>query len=246
MIWASDMNQTSLFPLWVKVGVNFPAIESSREEPLIEELIAQTSVIGRYEPRLIECMAGWIAKHGDLINTSLMHKYISQGNSAVLGLIFDILETKQSDKLKNLLKYCMPNEKAEMLFHAAENSPTMKAEAVKKEIDINRKWNLYYVSLRVKTDAILNRQIVLKNNPKLARRVLFGTVMRTEILNYLLERKTSFPAEIANHFGYQYHRVIEEIQNLIGIGAIFDSHSSKKRILKLSPSFEKYLNIIPW
>lgn len=240
------MNQKSLFPLWARIGVNFPAVEPSESEPLVEDLIAQTSIIGRYEPRLIECMAGWLAKHGDLINTSLMHKYISQGNSAVIGLIIDLIETRQSAKLKKLITYCKPNKKAEMLFHAAENSPTMKAEAIEKESGINKNWNLYYVSLRIKTDAVFDRSMILKNNPNLARRALFGSGMRTEILNFLLNKGTSFPAEIANHFGYRYHRVIEDIQDLIQEGAVIDTRSAKKRMLQLSPAFEKYLNIIPW
>jgi hypothetical protein len=87
-------------------------------------------------------------------------------------------------KLKQLTKYCHPKKKAEMLFFAAESSPTMKAQAVEHETEINRKWNLLYVSLRIKTDAVFDRKEVLKRNPNLARRALFGVVMRTEIMNF--------------------------------------------------------------
>jgi hypothetical protein len=240
------MNRESLFQLWARIGVNFPAFTPSAEEPLVEELVAHTSLTGRYEPRLMEGMTGWMAKHGDLVNTSLMHRYLSQGNSAVLGLVFDIVDTKQSVKLKQLLKYCTPAKKAEMLFYAAENSPTMKSEALAKESAINEKWNLYYVSLRIKTDAVFERKEILKHNPNLARRALFGAGMRTEILNYLLAKGTSFPAEIAGDLGYRYHRIIEDIQGLIRDGAVEDRHSAKKRILKISPAFEKYLNVLPW
>jgi len=55
-------------------------------EPLVEELIVQTSLIRRYEPRLIEGMAGWLQKHGDLV-TSLMRKHIESGDPAVIGLL---------------------------------------------------------------------------------------------------------------------------------------------------------------
>ena len=63
------MNSESLFQLWARIGVNFPAFTPSAEEPLVEELIAHTSLTGRYEPRLMEGMTGWMAKHGDLVNT---------------------------------------------------------------------------------------------------------------------------------------------------------------------------------
>jgi len=240
------MDTEPLFPLWARIGVNFPAFEPSHEEPLIEKLIAQTSIIGRYEPRLIEGMAGWLQKHGDLVNTSLMHKHVPCGDPAVIGLLLDILDSKEASKLKHLAKYCSPKKKSEMLFYAAESSPTMKAQAIENEGDLNRKWNLYFVSLRIKTDAVLNRKEVLKRNSNLARRALFGAEMRTEILNFLLEKGSSFPAEISKSLGYRYHRVIEDVQGLIRDGAIVDTALGKKRQLKISESFNKYLNIIPF
>jgi hypothetical protein len=104
----SNMNSEPLFSMWARLGVNFPAFDPSKEEPPVEELIAQTSLIGRYEPRLIEGMAGWLQKHGDLINTALMHRHIQNGDPAVIGLVFDTLSSKETAKLKQLTKYCRP------------------------------------------------------------------------------------------------------------------------------------------
>ena len=168
------------------------------------------------------------------------------GDPAVIGLVFDTLTSKETAKLKQLTKYCRPKKKAEMLFFAAESSPTMKAQAVEHETEINRKWNLLYVSLRIKTDAVFDRKEVLKRNPNLARRALFGVVMRTEILNFLLQKGSSFPAEISKALGYRYHRVISDIQGLIRDGAIVDSFAGKKRQLKISPAFHDFLNAIPY
>jgi hypothetical protein len=240
------MNSEPLFSMWARLGVNFPAFKPSKEETLVEELIAQTSLIGRYEPRLLEGMAGWLQKHGDLVNTSLMRRHIENGDPAVIGLVFDTLNSKETAKLKQLTKYCRPKKKAEMLFYAAETSPTMKAQAVENETELNRKWNLLYVSLRIKTDAIYDRKEVLKRNPNLARRALFGVIMRTEILNFLLQKGSSFPAEISKALGYRYHRVIGDVHGLIRDGAIIDSLAGKRRQLKISPAFNDYLNAIPY
>jgi hypothetical protein len=245
-IWEFNMNCEPLFSMWARLGVNFPAFDPSKEEPSVEELIAQTSLIGRYEPRLIEGMAGWLQKHGDLINTSLMRRHIQNGDPAVIGLIFDTLSSKETAKLKQLTKYCCPKKKPEMLFYIAETSPTMKAQAVENETELNRKWNLLYVSLRVKTDSVFERKEVLKRNPNLARRALFGMAMRTEILNFLLRKGSSFPAEISKASGYRYHRVIADIQDLIRDGAIIDTFVGKRRHLKISASFMEYLNTIPY
>ncbi len=240
------MNTDSLFSMWSRVGVQFPAFEPCLQEPLVEELIAHTSLIGRYEPRLIEGMAGWIEKHGDLLNTSLMHKHISYSDSAIIGLLTDIVHSKEASKFRSLGKYCVPKEKAEMLFFSAETSPVMKAHAIENETDINKKWNLYYVSLRIKTDAVLNRREVLKNNHNLARRALFGTEMRTEILNYLLCKGNSFPAEIAKTLGYRYHRVFEDLHSLLRDGALIYHNSGSKKELKIAPAFAAYLKALPF
>lgn len=240
------MNSDSLFEKWVRVGVNFPSFEPCSEEPLIEELIAQTSIVGRYEPRLVEVMAGWIQKHGDLINISLMHKHITKGDSAVIGLLSDILESKEASKFKQIGKYCSPKEKAEMLFISAKSSPTMKAKAIENETEVNRKWNLYYVSLRIKSDTVLNRRTILRNNHNLARRELFGAEMRTEILNFLLSKKASFPAEISRVLGYRYHRVIEEIYSLLRNGALIEKSSGKRKEISIASEFTDYLNSIPF
>jgi predicted transcriptional regulator len=69
--------------------------------------------------------------------------------------------------------------------------------------------------------------------------------MRTEILNFLLQKGSSFPAEISEALGYRYHRVISDIQVLIRDGAIIDSFAGRKRQLKISPAFHDFLNAIP-
>lgn len=232
--------------MWVRLGVNFPSFEPSIEEPLLEDLIAKTSLIGRYEPRLIEAMAGWIQKHGDLMNSSLMHKHIESGDSAVLGLLSDLLDSKEAVKFNSIHKYCKPKENAEMLFFSAEKSAVMKAQAIENATELNEKWNLYYVNLRVKTDSVFNRRMVLKRNPNLARRALFGSEMRTEILNFLLSKKVSFPSEIAKSLGYRYHRVLEDIHNLMRDGALVEISSNKKKEIRLSPLFIDYLKSIPF
>ena len=81
------MNCEPLFSMWARLGVNFPAFAPSKEEALVEDLIVQTSLIGRYEPRLMEGMAGWLQKHGDLVNASLMRRHIESGHLAVIGLL---------------------------------------------------------------------------------------------------------------------------------------------------------------
>jgi hypothetical protein len=96
------------------------------------------------------------------------------------------------------------------------------------------------------TDAVFDQKEVLKRNPNLARRALFGVIMRTKILNFLLQKGSSFPAEISKALGYRYHRVIADIHGLIRDGAIIDSFAGKRRQLKISPAFHNYLSPMPY
>ena len=175
-----------------------------------------------------------------------MHKYINYGDSAVIGLISDLVDSKESTKFKAIRKYCKPKDKAEMLFFSAESSSVMKAQAIESATELNDKWNLYYVSLRIKTDTVYNRKEILKKNPNLARRALFGSEMRTEILNFLLSKKASFPSEIAKALGYRYHRVLEDIHNLLRDGALVERSFNKKKEIRLSQPFIDYLKSIPF
>jgi hypothetical protein len=240
------MNLESLFSSWARLGINFPGFKPSSQEPLVEDLIAATTVIGRYEPRLLECMAGWLFKHSDLVNTSLMHKRIKNSEAAVLGIILEMLHSKESTKLRQLAKYCKPKSKAEMLFYTAETSATMKAEAVQKATSVNKRWNVYFASFRIKTDSVLDRRQVLKNNPNLARRAIFGNDLKTEILNFLITKGMSYPAEITKYLGYRYHQVFTNIQELIKDGLVIDTALKKRKKIHISPLFQNYLTALPY
>jgi len=236
----------ALYRKWMRLGVGFSDIEPSFSEPPLEELIAETSLIGRYDLRLIEGMAGWIQEHGDLINMSLMHKNIKLADSAVIGLVSDLVGGAAAQKFKNIVKYCTPKPTPEMLIYGSEKSEETRTEAVKNETEINRRWNLYYVDLKIKSGAVFQRNLILKLNHNLARRALFGAEMRTEILNYLLEKERSFPAEIARNLGYRYHRVMEDIHGLLKNGALIQYEAGRKKEITIAQPFANYLRQIPF
>jgi len=237
---------TALCKKWMRLGVGFSGTEPALEEPHLEELIAETSLIGRYDVRLIEGMAGWIQEHGDLINMSLMHKNIKLADSAVIGLVSDLISGAAAQKFKKIVKYCTPKTQPEMLIYGSEKSEETRTAAVKNETEANRRWNLYFVDLRIKSDAVFQRNLMLKLNHNLARRALFGAEMRTEILNYLLEKERSFPAEIARNLGYRYHRVMEDVHGLLKDGALVRYETGRKKEITIAQPFADYLRQIPF
>ena len=162
----------TVFEDWVRIGVKFTGTKPSADEPLVEGLIAQTSIVCRKWPRLMDVMAGLVQLYGDLLNVSLMRKYIPHGDSAVIGLLCDLVTSREAEKIKLLTKYCAPKETPEFLF--PENYLTidivehMVPEETRK---ICRKWNLYFPYVRIKTNCMLIRKDILSRNPNLAHRV---------------------------------------------------------------------------
>ncbi|MDR0308041.1 MAG: hypothetical protein LBI42_14545 [Chitinispirillales bacterium] len=236
----------ALYRKWMRLGVGFSGTEPALEEPYLEELIAETSLIGRYDSRLIEGMAGWIQEHGDLINMSLMQKNIKLADSAVLGLISDLVAGKEAQKFKKIAKYCTPKSQPEMLFYGTGKSEETRTEAVKSETAVNRRWNLYYVDFKIKNGVVFQRNLMLKLNHNLARRALFGAEMRTEILNFLLNKRQSFPAQIARSLGYRYHRVMEDVHTLLRNGALVQQEVGRKKEITIAQPFMDYLKQIPF
>lgn len=231
----------NIFESWRRLGVNFTSVDSSMQEPQVEKLVRDTLIKGRDEPRLLECMAAWLYQYGDLINISLMRNYVTQTDSAVFGFILELINHK---RLNQLIKYCTPKKDPEMLFNV--NSTIMKAEAVNSSSDINRKWNLYYVSFRIKNNAIMNRHYVLKNNPNLARRSLFGVSLKTEIINFILNNEDVYVAGISHYMGCHYHLVSSDIKEMIEDGIVRSVQYKRKNILEFIPSFRNYFCATPF
>jgi hypothetical protein len=152
----------SLFEGWQRFGVRFTHTEPAAEPMLLERLIAETSIWGRYKPRLMDGMLGWIQKCGDLIDISLMRENLRYGASAVIGLLSDVLTSDAAQNFKQIKQYCTPKTKPEMLFHIGNDFMPLMIKAAYVATEINRIWNLYYVSLLIKTSTLYTRQYILR------------------------------------------------------------------------------------
>jgi len=233
----------SVFEDWVRVGVRFSGTQPAAIEPLMEKLIAQTSIVCRYWPQLFDIMAGWVQMHGDLINIPLMYKYLPESDRAVIGLLSDITNSKEAAKFKQLTKYCPPKKMPEMLFLEPKEYFTLENIIYIVPPDtakLCKKWNLYYLSLNIKTNATFLREAILEHNPNLARRAMLGANMKTEILNYLLSKKISSPAEIADVVRHRLEKITDEVNILVADGFLTKTENG----ITLTPSFTEYLHSV--
>jgi hypothetical protein len=239
----------SVFEDWVRVGVRFSGTQPAAKEPLMEKLVAQTSIVCRYWPRLFDVMAGWIQMHGDLINVPLMYKYLADSDTAVIGVLCDILTSCEATNFKKLTKYCSPKKAPEMLFLEPKEYYTLeniRYIVPAETANIIQKWNLYYLSVKIKTNATFLREGILKHNPNLARRAMLGANMKTEILNYLLSKKSSSIAEIAAAVKHRLEKITGEVNILLADGFLTatEKEIGPQTQVTLTPSFVEYLQSI--
>ena len=231
---------------WVRTGINFTGYSMYKHEVNLEELIAATSVIGRYEPRLIYCMTSWIIKNGDLINVYRLKSEVINSDTAVLGALLEISLTHKADKkLGNIIKFCNKKEKPEMMFIIADTSPSLKLSIIENGDLICNKWNVLCKEITIKPDSLFNRSYIMKHNKNLARRMLFGVQMKTEIFNILLEKKNLYIKQLQDILGYKYPVIFNEIKKLHDEGIIDWYEDKQMKWISLNKRMENYLNKVP-
>ncbi len=228
---------------WKHVGFRFN-IGTSKDNIDIEKLIVETSRVGRNEPVLIWGMLAWIVQYGDLINVSRLSRLLKEGDMAVLGAIIEIAISKGADnKLAHIAGKCKGNKQAEILFPIMKESKI--TEKIEKDdgLDVFKKWGLYCSNISDKSDALNTREFVLKHNPNLAIRALFGSNVKAEILYQLSHISKSYINELARLIGMSYQPVYAEVERMILNKLLLSETVGKLRLVSLNPKILQLLSI---
>jgi len=85
--------QIPLSKQWARIGYRINS-RPSKDFVDVEKLIIQTSIEGRNDPTLYWGMLAWIIQHGDLINVPRLSRYLTEGDSAVIGATMDLRSQK--------------------------------------------------------------------------------------------------------------------------------------------------------
>jgi hypothetical protein len=235
----------NLYQTWTRLGVAFN--ESFKLQGLVnlEKTLLETCELGRQDSRLLFGMLGWLMKHHDLVNGSILIRLVKKTpKTAVLGAIIDAVLAKQPrSSLKNVRKYCKPLTKAEFLFNRIGASPTLAKLNREQNLNLWKNWGLISREIDEMAGAIAEKAFVLKNNNNLAIRALFGAGIRAEILSYFMEHEQGNAYEIAKQIGLSYEPVYSELQFFQKIGLMIPSKIGKALVFQLRPNFiQKTLN----
>ena len=204
-----------IFSKWVRLGVNFPGHDMYKGSIDIERHIIETVTAGQDNPVLIDIMLGWLYAYGDLVNIHRISSMVSDDTSGFVGALIDfIVQNKGPRKLRKILDYCKPFPEGKFIFRDTQKYPHLAWESMEQAGDINNKWNVYWKSVEIKTDALFNAKYVLSKNPTLAMRTILGVTMRADIISILYHHGKATISEITNYLLFDFASVSRELHKM--------------------------------
>lgn len=230
-----------LYATWTRLGVFFANTPTREKNIDLELTLIKTSSECRKDSRLAFGMYGWLLKHHELVNTARLIRFIKdESSSAVMGAILEsVVEHHPRSNLKYVLKYCRAQPAEEFVFERIAASKLLSAKNRDENLTIWKKWNLISNEMDDLKGAVQNKAYVLKHNPTLAIRALFGANLRSEILNYFVFNKSGNAHQIAASMNLSYEPVYKELDFFNRIGLLKDLRQGRNHLYHLRTSFLK-------
>ena len=199
----------------------------------------ETCVEGRRDPRLLFGMHGWLLKHHDLVNASRLIRMAKDSKTtAVLGAVCDaVLEHAPRSSLYYVRKHCRRLKSPEFLFDEIASSRALQKINDEESLPVWKRWGLISREMDVMEGAIAGKAFVLSHNRNLALRALFGTGVRAEILNSLVEPGEANAHEIAVGIGQSYEPVYSELKFGESVGLFVSVVRGRARVYRVTPVF---------
>ena len=175
---------------WTTLGVLYGA-SPAHKTPDIEVLLLRTVELLPTFARLLPTTVTWLVQYERLVcrhRLSRMSGEVADTNtSAALGLLLDFVrQHTQSDHLNIVIASCRASEHPEPLFAVDQQSDALVRLAEDHTSDISRRWGLWTAEPVLKSDAIRPTNWLMKRNPALRYRAIFGGNLRASVLACLL------------------------------------------------------------
>jgi hypothetical protein len=235
-----------LYDTWMSLGMGVNGKHYVLDLDL-EQTIAETTHVGRYESRLLWAMLTWIVTYGDLINVSRMMHFLQIADKSVLGAILEIGVKNGGDKkLLNVVKKCIPKKAPELLFPRMKKLGFAYAQELTEAKDEWKKWGYYSSETSFMYDSILgDRMFIFKNQKNLAIRAIFGPNLRAEILFYLYKNSGTYIKAISKSTGFAYFPVYNEIKELVRNGLLRSTTYGRTTVVFLNDYIFRFIQNAP-
>lgn len=233
----------TLYDKWMSLGMGMNGKQYINDIDL-EQTIAETTMIGRYESRLLWAMLTWIITYGDLINVSRMMHFLKTSEKAVLGAILEIAVNNGADKkLIHIVQKCSPRDPADLLFIRMKKYGFSYAQELTESKEEWSKWGYYSSETSFYFDAILgNRKFIFNHHKNLAIRAIFGPNLRAEILYFLYKNSEAYIKAVSNATGFAYFPVYNEIKELVRNGILNSVTYGRVTVVSLTDFMYKFLH----
>jgi len=231
--------QHNLRTSWTRFGVAFDERIPRKGSVDLERLMMDTCVEGRKDPRALFGMIGWLLKHHDLVNVNRLIRMVKETkNTAVLGAVIDaVLEHAPRSSLRYVRKYCKRARKPEYVFEEIERSKVMRKLNEEENLPVWKTWNLISREMDTMEGGVAEKAFVLSRNGNLALRALFGTGIRAEILQYLVEHGEGNAHQIAQGVGQSYEPVYSELKTCEDVGLLEPISRGRATVYHVRPEF---------
>jgi hypothetical protein len=241
-----EMGIDRLYDKWMSLGMGVNGMHYVMDIDL-EQTIAETTHIGRYESRLLWVMLTWIVTYGDLINVSRMMHFLQIADTCVLGGILEIAVKNGGDKkLMNIVKKCNPKKVPELLFPQMKKHGFTYAQELAEARDEWKKWGYYSSEISFMYDAIPgDRMFIFKHHKNLGVRAIFGPNLRAEILYYLFKNTGTYIKAISKATGFAYFPVYNETKELIRNGLLRSTTYGRTNVVSLNDYIFRFIQNAP-
>ena len=162
---------------------------------------------------------------------------IEEISTAFSRIIESVVTEYPRSNLKYVIKYCHPFTKSDFIFDSVRSSKTISQLNQSENLPLWKKWNLISREMSDMQGAICEKKFVLKHNPQLALRALFGAGLKAEVLSFFLNHRKGNARQIALAIGLSYEPVYSELIQFVKIGLAEEIKKGQSRIFSLRPIF---------
>ena len=171
---------------WVRLGAAFNA-PPARKTPDIERLLVETALVMPQSARVHSMMISWLVRYRQLVCrhrlAALTRRIESPQQSAALGLTLTLARNcAESDHFNLAVKACKPLAPPMPMFQIDRRNKKFAALARKLSCDEGRRWGLWTPKERLYDDAIRPHSWIMRKNPSLHNRAVFGGKLQASIL----------------------------------------------------------------
>lgn len=229
-----------LWRQWTLLGVPGQLSPEDSSDPRIidpESLLLLTSVLGRFDARLLDEVTNWLLQYGRLINIQRLkgiHRQHRLGDDLVLSAIAaTVLQNSRLAKWQTIQALAQPRTATEPLFRSIDGKP---APAFGKPDPFFARYGLFRGLQKTRDDAspprVESPAVLL-----MKLRALFGINARAEIIATLLSTTHSHPSALARRTAYLPRSIQDTLNEMALSGHVVTQRAKGSR--------EKYFSLRP-